>query len=69
MMGAATLPKEKLESVVWTHNYLGNCYDLLDHRELALAEYQKVVDLGNNYRGAVEYARKYLWKPFQKESK
>jgi len=65
MRGAATLPKEKLESVVWTHNYLGNCYDLLDHREMALKEYQTVVDLDNNYRGAIEYARKYLEKPFQ----
>ncbi len=69
LRGAAARPKEKLEAMVWTHNYLGNCYDLLNHRDMALEQYQLVVDMGNNYRGAVEYARKYLEKPFQKEGK
>lgn len=58
---------EKAEAMIWTHNYLGNCYDLLGHRELAEGEYQKVVDRGDNYRGAVEYAKKYLKKPFAKK--
>jgi len=66
MKGQAAQRKEKLEAVVWTHNYLGNCYDLLNHRDMALKEYQRVVDMDNNYRGAVEYARKYLEKPFIK---
>ncbi len=68
MKGHAAKRNEKLEAVVWTHNYLGNCYDLLDHRDMALKEYQLVVDMDNNYRGAVEYARKYLEKPFTKKA-
>jgi len=68
MRTAATDRREKLESITWTHNYLGNCYDLLGHREMAIVEYQAVIDHGTNYRGAVDYARKYLKKPFQKRT-
>lgn len=64
---SATNRRDKLEAVVWTHNYLGNCYDLLGHREMAIAEYRQVVEAGNDYRGAVEYAKKYLKKPFDKK--
>jgi len=64
MNGMAVLRREKLEGLIWTHNYLGNCYDLLGFRDMALAEYQTVIDLGDNYRGAVDYARKYLADPF-----
>ncbi len=67
LRGVATNRKEKLESVIWTHNYLGNCYDLMGHREMALQEYQAVIDQDNNYRGAMDYARKYLKKPFSKK--
>jgi hypothetical protein len=62
--GQAVKRNEKMDALIWTHNYLGNCYDLLGHRDMAVVEYQKVVDLGNNYRGAVDYARKYLKRPF-----
>ena len=67
MTGVAGSRQEKIEAVVWTHNYLGNCYDLLNHREMAIKEYENVVESGNNYRGAVDYARKYLKKPFKKK--
>jgi len=66
IQGVAVQRDEKLESLIWTHNYLGNCYDMLGHRDLAVAEYQLVVDLANNYRGAVDYARKYLERPFDR---
>jgi transglutaminase-like putative cysteine protease len=49
---------------VWTHNYLGNCYDLLGHRELAIQEYRQVLSLGGSDRDALEYARRYLNNPF-----
>jgi hypothetical protein len=55
---------EKLESKVWAHNYLGNCYDLMGRRERALAEYKKVVELDIDFRGALAYAQQYLAKPF-----
>ncbi len=66
MRGQAARRNEKLEAMVWTHNYLGNCYDLLNHRDMALKEYQLVVEMDNNYRGAVLYARRYLEEPFTK---
>lgn len=64
LTGMAAQRKEKLESTIWVHNYLGNCYDLLGRREMAIAEYELVVGQGMNYRGAVDYARKYLNMPF-----
>lgn len=62
--GVALRRNEKMDALIWTHNYLGNCYDLLGHREMAVTEYETVVELANNYRGAVDYARKYLERPF-----
>lgn len=62
--GVALRRNEKMDALIWTHNYLGNCYDLLGHRDMALTEYETVVELANNYRGAVDYARKYLERPF-----
>jgi tetratricopeptide (TPR) repeat protein len=58
---------ERLEGLIWAHNYLGNCYDLLGQRDMALVEYRTVVERGNNYRGAVDYARRFIDKPFTKE--
>ena len=67
MLGVAIKRNEKAEALIWAHNYLGNCYDMLDHRQLAQQEYQKVIDQGDNYRGAVDYAKKYLERPFHME--
>jgi transglutaminase-like putative cysteine protease len=55
-----TTGQSTLESRIWTHNYLGNCYDLMGHRELAIQEYRQVLTLGENDRGALEYARRHL---------
>ncbi len=57
---------EQMDTQIWTHNYLGNCYDLLGHRDLALKEYGAVIALGSNIRGAVDYALKYQAEPFHK---
>jgi transglutaminase-like putative cysteine protease len=65
--GAALQVRDKGQAIIWAHNYLGNCYDILGHRQLAEKEYQQVVDNGQNFRGAVDYARKYLDRPFRKE--
>jgi hypothetical protein len=64
LRGHATGQREKYESVIWAHNYLGNCYDLMGRRELAVAQYTEVVEMDNHYRGAVDYARLYLGAPF-----
>lgn len=58
---------DQLEALVWTHNYLGNCYDLMNRRDMALKEYQAVIDQGIDYRGSLEYARRYLERPYTKE--
>lgn len=68
IIGVADRRDEELETLVWTHNYLGNCYDLLNHRDMAITEYQMVIDMDNNYRGAVDYAKKYIKQPFTKKS-
>ncbi len=66
IQGTVLSRKDKAQALIWAHNYLGNCYDMLGQREMAEAEYQQVTDLGDNFRGAVDYARKYLDRPFRK---
>ena len=66
--GVAAKRNEKAEALTWVHNYLGNCYDLLGRREMAEAEYRMIVEKGDNFRGAVDYAKKYLERPFKKEA-
>ncbi len=68
MRGSSALRKDKLEARVWTHNYLGNCYDLLGHRDMAVEQYNRVLGMENDYRGALGYAKKYLKEPFRKEA-
>jgi transglutaminase-like putative cysteine protease len=64
LTGMVVSSEQRLEITLWGRNYLGNCYDLLGRRDLAIGEYEKVLSLNNNYRGAVEYARTYLNRPF-----
>lgn len=52
----------------WTHNFLGNCYDMMGYRDMAVVEYQKAVDMGIESGGVAEYARKYLAEPYRKEN-
>ena len=56
---------EKLEAALWAHNYLGNCYDMMERREMALDEYRRVMEMNINYKGAVDYARRFLAEPYQ----
>lgn len=51
--------------VVWSHIYRGNCYDSLNERERAVAEYQKAIELGDDYNHAQQVAQQYLAKPFK----
>ncbi|HSR70633.1 MAG TPA: M1 family aminopeptidase [Acidobacteriota bacterium] len=52
----------------WTHIYLGKIYDVLGQRQRALAEYQKAVNSGIDYRGAQAEAQKYIKSPYSKPS-
>ncbi len=65
-MESSDARKPQDDLLAWTHNYLGNCYDLMGQREMALKEYQATIDLGHDFRGAVEYARMYLAAPFSR---
>jgi aminopeptidase N len=51
--------------VVWSHIYRGNCYDSLNERERAVAEYQKAIELGDDYNNAQQAAQQYLARPFK----
>jgi len=64
LRGHVTGQREQFETRIWVHNYLGNCYDLMERRELALAQYRRVVEMGIDYRGALEYAGRYLQRPY-----
>jgi Transglutaminase-like superfamily/Tetratricopeptide repeat len=64
---ATETQQEKLEGLVWSHIYLGKCYDLMGRRDMAVKEYRLVLELKNNYRGALAIVHKYLNKPFTKE--
>lgn len=50
---------------VWAHNLSGNCYDIKGMRELAIAEYNKVIDMNINFQGAVDSAKQYIKEPFE----
>src|SRR5262249_8248662 len=52
---------------VWSHIYLGKIYDILGQRERAKAEYNKAVNLKDDYQGAQKEAEKYLDAPFVRE--
>jgi tetratricopeptide (TPR) repeat protein len=52
----------------WAHNILGNCFDMKGMRDLAIIEYQKVIDANINFQGAVDNAQKYLMTPYRGDS-
>ena len=51
---------------VWTYIKRGNCYDALGSRERAVAEYNKAVQLGDNYEHAQEIAQQFLSAPYRR---
>ena len=53
----------------WSHNLLGNCYDIKGERKLAIEEYNKVIKMNINFDGSLDYAKKYLKEPFKESSK
>jgi tetratricopeptide (TPR) repeat protein len=52
---------------VWSYIYRGNCWDMTDQRERAVAEYNKAISNGNNYDNAQATAQGYLAEPFGKK--
>jgi aminopeptidase N len=52
---------------VWCHLQLGKIFDVTGQRERAVNEYRQAVQTNDNTQGALEEARKYLQKPFERE--
>jgi aminopeptidase N len=54
---------------VWSHIRLGQIFDLTGSRDRAVNEYRQAIQTGDNTQGALDEARKYLEKPYQRDKK
>ncbi len=54
---------------VWSHISLGKIFDVTGQRERATNEYRQAVQTNDNTQGALDEARKYLSKPYEKPKK
>ena len=52
---------------VWSHIQLGKIFDVTGQRDRAVNEYRQAVQTNDNTQGAVNQARVYLQKPYQRE--
>ena len=52
---------------VWSHIQLGKIFDITGQRERATNEYRQAIQTNDNTQGAMDEARKYLQKPFERE--
>jgi len=51
---------------VWSHVQLGKIFDITGQRERAINEYRQAIQTNDDTFGALEDARKYLQKPFER---
>ena len=51
---------------VWSHVNLGKIFDITGQRERAVNEYRQATQTNDNTFGALEEARKYLQKPYER---
>ncbi|MGA9393221.1 MAG: M1 family aminopeptidase [Candidatus Sulfotelmatobacter sp.] len=51
---------------VWSHIQLGKIFDITGQRERAINEYRQAIQTNDDTFGALEEARKYLQKPFER---
>jgi hypothetical protein len=54
---------------VWSHIRLGQIFDITGSRDRAVNEYRQALQTQDNTQGALDEARKYLEKPYQREKK
>jgi aminopeptidase N len=52
---------------VWSHIMLGKIFDTTGQRERAVNEYRQALQTGDPTQGAMDEARKYLEKPYERE--
>ena len=51
---------------VWSHLQLGKIFDITGQRERAVNEYQKALQTNDDTFGALEEARRYMQKPYER---
>ena len=51
---------------VWAHVMLGKIFDEVDQRDRAVNQYQLALRTGDNTRGAIDEATKYLQSPYKR---
>ena len=51
---------------VWSHIALGKIFDVTGQRERAINEYRQAIQTNDDSLGALEEARKYLQKPYER---
>jgi hypothetical protein len=54
---------------VWSHIELGKIFDVTGQRERAVGEYRQAIQTGDPTQGALDEARKYLEKPYEREKR
>lgn len=54
---------------VWSHIQLGKIFDVTGQRERASNEYRQAIQTNDNTQGALDEARRYLQKPYEREKK
>src|SRR3989454_9424089 len=52
---------------VWSHLQLGKIFDTTGQRERAVNEYRQALQTNDNTQNALDEARKYMQKPFERE--
>ena len=52
---------------VWSYIQLGKIFDITGQRERAVNQYRQAIQTNDNTQGALDEARKYLQKPFERE--
>ena len=52
---------------VWAYIQLGKIFDITGQRERAVNQYRQALQTNDNTQGALDEARKYLQKPFERE--
>jgi len=51
---------------VWSHLQLGKIFDVTGQRERAINEYRQALQTNDNTQGALDEARRYMQKPFER---
>ena len=52
---------------VWSHLQLGKIFDITGQRERAVNEYRRAIETNDNTQGALDEARRYMQKPYERE--